>query len=207
MITPEEVRMISRFLYTFSFALLLSALSLTSAFAKGGFDYICVTGPNLKEEVRISDAALTEDFFTFSNFYKDRTEAPSDPGEGYEILRYYLEGKGAIAFDRLHYYPESGFVFYDGIVNGESEYDGEWYTAKPEIKAVFESALVAGAASRAKGITDQAGTAQPQAETSASRPGSVEAALRSWPVSIAAAATGLAILLVLLNGRRKPSAR
>jgi hypothetical protein len=48
-----------------------------------------------------------------------------------------------IIFDRLHYYPETGFVFYDGIENGDSEYDGEWYLADPGIRTVFESALAA----------------------------------------------------------------
>jgi hypothetical protein len=74
-------------------------------------------------------------------FFQDRTEAPVNPGIGYEITRYYVEGSRESAFDKLHYYPETGFVYYDGIVNGSSEYDGKWYTAKPEIKTIFESAL------------------------------------------------------------------
>lgn len=128
-------------------ALILSAalllLTVLPAFAKGGFDFITITGPDLKEAVRIDDTRLTADFFTFANFYEEKTEAPADPGKGYEITRHYLQGNGSVIFDRLHYYPETGFVFYDGIENGDSEYDDEWYSAKTDIKPLFESALAA----------------------------------------------------------------
>ena len=119
------------------------ALFITSisAFAKGGFSFIAITGSGLKDEIRSSDPALTEDFFAFADFYRNKTSEPANPGAGYEIRRYYIDGKREIPFDRLHYYPETGFVYYDGIVNGSSEYDGAWYTARPEIRRVFKSAL------------------------------------------------------------------
>jgi hypothetical protein len=122
-------------------ALLAILIASSTAFAKGGFSFIAITGPNLEEEIRSSDLALTEDFFAFADFYRDRIKAPEEPGVGYEITRYYIDGKSEIAFDHLHYYPETGFVYYDGIVNGSSEYDAEWYTAQPGIKSVFEGAL------------------------------------------------------------------
>ena len=100
--------MYSRIRIAFGLALLLALITSVTVFAKGGFSFINITGPNLKDAVRVTDPALTTDFF---------------------------------AFDRLHYYPDTGFVYYDGLVNGSSEYDGKWYTAKPEIKTVFESAL------------------------------------------------------------------
>ena len=123
--------------------LLLAALP---AFAKGGFDYIMVTGPDLEEGVRIDDPRLTEDFFTFADFSEDRTTAPADPGKGYEITRHYLQGTSSVIFDRLHYYPDTGLVYYDGIENGDSEYDDEWYWANANIKPIFESVLAAPAA-------------------------------------------------------------
>jgi hypothetical protein len=123
------------------FALMALLVTALPAFAKGGFSFITITGPNLEEEIRLSDPALTEDFFAFADFYRDQTNAPADPGAGYEITRYYLDGNREIAFDHLHYYPETGFVYYDGIVNGSSEYDGEWYTAGTTIKSAFENAL------------------------------------------------------------------
>jgi hypothetical protein len=122
-------------------ALLLALLTSMTVFAKGEFSFIIVTGGELTDEVRISDPALTGGFFTFADFYRNKTEAPVDPGAGYEITRYYLDGQAERPFDRLHYYPETGLVYYDGIVNGSSEYDGEWYTAQPEIKDTFETAL------------------------------------------------------------------
>jgi hypothetical protein len=138
---PKEVRMFFRFRNSLGLALLLSLMTSITVFAKGGFSFITVTGADLKEAVRISDPALTMSFFAFANFFEDRTEAPSNPGTGYEITRFYLDGKREIAFDLLHYYPESGFVFYDGIINGESEYDDEWYIADPKIADVFVDAL------------------------------------------------------------------
>lgn len=133
--------MFSRIRYPLGLALLLSLAASMTVHAKGGFSFITVAGADLKDEVRISDPALTEDFFTFANFFENRADAPANPGEGYEITRYYLDGKSEIIFDRLHYHPEAGYVFYDGIVNGSSEYDGRWYVAKAEVRSRFESAL------------------------------------------------------------------
>jgi hypothetical protein len=133
--------MFSRIRKSLGLALLLSLLASMTVHAKGGFSFITVTGADLKGEVRISDPALTEDFFTFANFFEDRADAPADPGIGYEITRYYVDGKREIVFDRLHYHPEAGYVYYDGIVNGSSEYDGKWYAAIPEVHSRFESAL------------------------------------------------------------------
>jgi hypothetical protein len=121
-------------------AVLLSLLTSVNALAKGQFSFIAVTGGQLTGEVRLSDPALTQDFFAFADFYRNKTEAPADPGVGYEIKRYYLNGHTETAFDRLHYYPETGFVYYDGIVGGSSEYDGKWYTAK-DMQQTFETAL------------------------------------------------------------------
>lgn len=135
--------MFARIRIALGLAALLSIVASTSALAKGGFDFIAVTGADLETEIRFTARALTEDFFAFASFYENKTEAPADPGTAYEITRHYSQGARDIIFDRLHYYPETGFVFYDGIENGESEYDGEWYTARPEIKPLFEAALAA----------------------------------------------------------------
>lgn len=133
--------MFSKLSIAIGLAVLLALISSVAVYAKGDFSFITITGGALKEEVRVTDSNLTDDFFTFADFSTNKTKAPENPGMGYEITRYYVEGKRETVFDRLHYYPETGFVFYDGIVNGSSEYDGEWYTAKPEIKAVFENAI------------------------------------------------------------------
>jgi hypothetical protein len=123
-------------------ALLLALITFITAFAKGNFAFISITGPDLKDTVHVSDPALIDEFFAFANFFRAGTQAPANPGVGYEITRYYVnDGKHEIAFDRLHYYPDTGFVYYDGIVNGWSEYDGKWYTAQPGLKKIFETAV------------------------------------------------------------------
>jgi hypothetical protein len=190
--------MFSRIRIAFGLALLLSLSTSVTAFAKGGFSFITISGPNIKETVRVTDTALITDFFTFANFYEDKIDASASPGVGYEITRYYIDGKREIAFDSLHYYPETGFVFYDGIINGESEYDGEWYTADPEIKTVFESALAA----------------QIKPVTSVSQPQSVKPIEQAQPIApvpqaqpfttIVAVSAGLAVILVFAYWRRKP---
>jgi hypothetical protein len=97
--------MFTRIRTAIGFAVLTALVMTISAFAKGGFSFIAITGPNLKEEIRSTDLTLTEDFFAFADFYRNKTSAPADPGPGYEITRYYVDGKREIAFDRLHYYP------------------------------------------------------------------------------------------------------
>jgi hypothetical protein len=190
-------------------ALLISLISPVRAFAKGGFDFIAISGSRLKEEVRVNEPALTEDFFSFANFYEDKTKAPADPGEGYEILRYYVDGKREIIFDRLHYYPETGFVFYDGIENGESEYDGAWYTANPETKTIFESALsiATGSAAPVEKKEPIPSSSQPQAEDPTARSQPVDSRFQSLPMLIAVVATGLAAFSVFALVRRKASAQ
>jgi len=133
--------MLFRFRIALTLAISLTLFASFPVFAKGSFAFITVTGSNLKEPVRLTDPTLTTDFFTFADFYQDKAEAPTDLGMAYEITRYYIDGKTESVFDKLHYYPDTGFVYYDGIVNGSSEYDGKWYTAKQDMKPVFEAAL------------------------------------------------------------------
>lgn len=181
-------------------ALLTALLISVTAFAKGSFAFITITGPKLRDAVRSTDPALTTDFFAFADFYHDKAKAPASPGAGYEITRFYTRGRGEIAFDRLHYYPEAGFVYYDGIVNGSSEYDGEWYTANPEVKTVFDAALSIQikslpAASKPQGIK----------AIDAARPGMP--APRIPLTIIIAISVGLAGILGLALWLRKPSVR
>ena len=145
--------MFSRIRNAVGLAFLASLVTSVAVLAKGGFSFISITGPGIEEEIRTTDLKFTEDFFAFADFYRDKVQAPADPGEGYLITRYYVDGKREIEFDQLHYYPSAGFVFYDGIVNGESEYDGEWYSADPAIKAVFQSALPASAGAHVQPVT------------------------------------------------------
>lgn len=154
--------MYSRIRTALGLMLLLTLFTSITVFAKGSFAFITIHGPEMKEPIRSTDPALTTDFFAFADYYQDRIGVPDDPGMGNEVTRYYVDGGRETAFDRLHYYPEKGFVYYDGIVNGSSEYDGEWYKAKSEIKPTFLDALSAAPA------------AEPDTKSSVPQPQSVE---------------------------------
>ena len=189
--------MLTRLRIATGFVLAVLLITFTTTFAKGGFDFITITGPNLKQAVRVTDTSLTTDFFAFANFYEDKTKAPEDPGEGYEITRHYEQGVSDVIFDRLHYYPESGFVFYDGIENGDSEYDGEWYTANPETKPAFENAL-----------SVQTGPAAAEKNQRIAPASQAQPALSNSPtllILVIVLTTGLAAFVFLGFWRRKPS--
>jgi hypothetical protein len=133
--------MLSRIQIAVGLSLVLAVITSLTAFAKGGYSFINIAGPTLKNTIRSADPALTSDYFAFADFYRNKSEEPVHLGVGYEITRYYIQGNREVPFDHLHYYPETGFVYYDGLVNGSSEYDRGWYKAAPEIKTVFERAL------------------------------------------------------------------
>lgn len=194
--------MLIRFRNAMGPALLLAVWMVMTVSAKGGFSFITIGGANLQEVIRTSDAALSEDFFAFADFYRDRVTAPVDPGVGYEITRYYLDGGREIAFDRLHYYPATGFVYYDGIVNGSSEYDGGWYMARAEINAVFESAIAESASFPPQPVDAEKNTTTDPV----TGPGEPNIALEQigplLPIGIAAA---LALTILILVSRRKIS--
>jgi hypothetical protein len=116
-------------------------LSSMHVFAKGAFDYITIKGPGITGEINVTSPALTQDFFAFADFSKGSIEPPVNPGEGYQILRVYVVDLNPQVFDQLHYYPYTGYVYYDGIVNGSSEYDGKWYIANPSVEAPFKAVL------------------------------------------------------------------
>ena len=127
-----------------TFTLLLAIMLLTPAmfvFAKGDFSYITVKGPGIIGEINVTNPALTGDFFAFANFSLGPIDPPADPGQGYQVVRVYVEGTKDMPFDQLHYYPYTGYVFYDGIVNGSSEYDGKWYAENPSANGPFRAVL------------------------------------------------------------------
>ena len=196
--------MISRIRIALGVALLLTLLTSITAFAKGSFSFITITGPDLKEMVRSTDPALTTDFFAYADFSRSATEAPVDLGVGYEITRYYVDNGRESAFDHLHYYPGIGYVYYDGIVNGSSEYDGKWYAAKPSIKTAFTGALSAILVTEPQPVESvdkiQPNASKGQAQTSPSTVGP------QFTLPIVATA-GLVVILVLVFRRRRVSAQ
>jgi len=67
--------------------------------------------------------------------------------QAYDITRFAQDESNGrlVPFDRLHFLPnegeEPGLVYYDGIINGSSEYDKEWYKAHPEVEVVFRRTI------------------------------------------------------------------
>ncbi len=129
----------------FAFMLALAVLLPTVAFAKGEFDYITVKGPGIIGEIDVTNPALTQDFLAFADFTQGEVPAPADPGQGYQVVRVYVEFTDSkpqdLPFDQLHYYPYTGYVYYDGVVNGSSEYDGKWFAANPSAEKPFRNVL------------------------------------------------------------------
>jgi len=124
---------------------ILVLVPTTIATADGNFDYITVRGPGLTGEVNITNPVLTKDFFVFADFTKGPVEPPADIGEGYEVVRVHVdytnEKPTPIPFDLFYYYPYTGYVYYQGLVDGSSEYDGQWYLANPAANEPFRDAL------------------------------------------------------------------
>ena len=142
----------------------------------------------------MTDPALTTDWSAFADFPRGSVDAPANPGAAYEITRYYIDQGREQAFDRLHFYPDTGFVYYDGIAGGRSEYDGKWYQAKRGIEVAFKDALVrAIQAPPATAANQSAGSFQSE----------VDAAQSVAPFAVTA---GLAAVFVLaFRLRKKPS--
>jgi hypothetical protein len=115
--------------------MLLMLLSFPRSASAGGgpFGQIVISGGGLPADIEVTDRHLL-DFFAFSNFYETRIPAPAAPGIGYTVTRGSFTDSGAFApWDRLRYYPGSdwhpSYVYYEGLLNGQSEYDGHWYRA------------------------------------------------------------------------------
>lgn len=127
----------------FYFLLLVLALVIPTmvVFAEGNFDYVVIKGFGIMEDINVSNPLLTQDYYAFADFSKGGIAPPADPGIGYQVIRMHAEGSKGVPYDQLHYYPDSGFVYYDGIVNGFSELGTQWYAANPAVEAPFRAAL------------------------------------------------------------------
>lgn len=127
----------------FLFLVLALLIPTVVAYAQGEFDYIVIRGPGITEDMNVSNPVLTQGYFAFADFSKGSIDPPTQPGVGFQVVRMNAEGSKGVPYDQLHYYPYTGYVYYDGIVNGFSEYGGKWYAANPAIKEPFLSALAA----------------------------------------------------------------
>lgn len=113
-------------------ALLVPAAGLS--LAKGPADKVTIDGPGLTSEIEVTETVLLSalSIGQLEDFGRP-SATPRDPGPGYELTRYFKDRAGFQAFDRVRYYPNAagggGYIFYEGIVNGWSEYDGRWFRA------------------------------------------------------------------------------
>ncbi len=127
-------------------ALLLALAVTLTVQAKGNFTSLLIFNLSTGEIRQLEDPKLLS-FFALSDFKEGLKEAPSHSGQGYEIWRLAegQQGGGLFAIDHLHYYPPgsqpNGYVFYDGLVNGTSEYDQRWFPSTAEGDALFEVAI------------------------------------------------------------------
>lgn len=126
---------------------LLSVLAVAvTAQAKGNFTSLLIFNLSTGEVRQLEDPRLLP-FFALSDFKEGIKEAPIHTGQGYEIWRLgeRQQGSGLFAIDHLHYYPPGsqphGYVFYDGLVNGASEYDQLWFSSTTEGDALFQGAI------------------------------------------------------------------
>jgi WD40 repeat protein len=129
--------------------LLMTLLLVTGVTAaKGPSNRITITGPGLTEPIEITDTniLIPLSFVTFENNFENVPKAPTNLGEGYELTRYCADERGNyMAFDHEHYFPDPrggrGYVFYDGIINGSSTYDGRWFRVNVDSEKVLQSVL------------------------------------------------------------------
>jgi hypothetical protein len=136
------------------FTLLLAACFVQ---AKGPPTKITIAGPGLDGVLEVTDPNLV-DGLGLGAMENPRTIRGSQPpdvrGEGYVIERFYCAESGSCrAFDRLHYYlnltGDTDHIFYDGLLDGSSEYDGRWFEVTVE------------AQKRMRGLLDHYSAAKP----------------------------------------------
>ena len=132
---------------------LLSALAVTIAAAKGIFPTVIITDTASGEIIELSpehDDRLTQ-FFLFD--WCTKQPAPDlIPENGYEIARGGIDKGEFEPFDKLIYYPSDdhtrGLIHYIGLVNAEgekdgwSEYDGHWFNANPQTEPYLRQLLL-----------------------------------------------------------------
>lgn len=113
---------------------------------KGPANKIILTTPDGRT-IEITDRAMLEvlSMTTLELFPVSIPQPEGVTGEGYELERQYKDGNTHRTFDRVRYYPAgyTGYVFYVGIENGWSEYDGKWFSANPAAVYVMNT-LIAG---------------------------------------------------------------
>jgi hypothetical protein len=133
---------------TFIWVLIAAALLLpaSAVMAKGRADMISIVGPGLDGKLNIQDAEIVHNLSIgqFEDFGSP-VEAPDDAGPAYEMTRYFKDEGNYVAFDRVRYHPGAsgspGYVYYIGIDNGWTGYDGKWFLVTDEGEQTMQAVL------------------------------------------------------------------
>ncbi len=124
----------------------LFALAVQTALAKGPMQSIGIAWPGSSEIIWTEDSTVLEylSLAQFEDFYQAVEFPVKIPvSGGIEINRYYQANEltTPVHFDQLFYFrnteSEPGYVYYYGLVNGWSEYDGRWFRVKPKAEQVL----------------------------------------------------------------------
>lgn len=125
-------------------------LSANLALAKGPWGKVVISGHGLPGVVEITDPQVLEGFSlpNFQDLSLGAIPTPEVVGGGYEMLRGWDNDQGVFTpFDRVHYYADPsggpGYLYYDGLVNGGSEFDHNWYRVTPEGESAIQQFFAA----------------------------------------------------------------
>lgn len=135
--------------------LALTALTVVPvALAKEAPSKVTISGGDLPGEIEITgegDALQAlGTMYLEDHGTRTRTEPEGLSGDGYLITRFMddsmTEGMQFIPFDQVRFYSHpdgysSGYIYYIGMVEGASEYDGLWFRATREGQAALENVL------------------------------------------------------------------
>ena len=119
------------------------------ALAKGPWGKVTISGEGLDGVVEITDPQLLDALALneFQPLPPLSLPTPQVIGDGYELFRGWEENGKFMAFDHVHYYVDPaggpGYLYYDGIVNGSSEYDHHWFRVTERGEAAMQQILAA----------------------------------------------------------------
>lgn len=119
------------------------------ALAKGPAHHIVISGGDLDAEIVITESyLLTPISMAMLEEFPNAVEAPVGitAESGYQLKRYFRTNGGEyMQFDSVRYVPDPdggrGHIFYEGIHNGWSEYDGKWFLATAEGESALQDIL------------------------------------------------------------------
>jgi len=149
-----------KLLVPFAAALAIALIATSLASAKGNFTTVVVMRLGTGELRIVHDPDLVG-FFALSDFTKGSREV-TNPGstyaDSYELTRVGEgEGGGLFAIDRVRYVPpgssQLGYIFYEGLINGSSEYDGKWFPTTPAGDEVMKRIMTSTPSTLSTGVS------------------------------------------------------